>query len=129
MFPTSDLALAPETLDSASLIAPTCQKQALEVNYDMLITPIMLVPQALPKYVLQSIFLETVHPISYRSGPLRSQAERQANIQIPVHKFDFRKRTVLMAPPLITQERTLPSPGAAECEGVSIFIGTLVLPA
>jgi hypothetical protein len=86
--------------------------QAIEVNYPMLISPIMLVPQALPKHALQSIFLETAHPIRVRSGPLRSQAEREANNQIPVHKFDFRKRTVLMAPPVITQERSLKSAGA-----------------
>ena len=79
--------------------------QGLEINYPMLIGPIMLVPQALSLQAMQRIYHSNVLGMKARLGPLRTAANRDANSRIPVYKLDFGLRSVMMAPPLIAQER------------------------
>jgi len=87
---------------------------AIEVNYPMLVTPIMMVPEALPDSAVQMIFLRGAEPLKIRDGPFQPKSldPSVASDSIPVYKLDFREKSVLMAPPLVVQERHLQS---AEC--------------
>jgi len=99
------------------LAAPTCLYDdvsffnAIEVNYPMLISPIMMVPEALPASTLQQEYLENVEEMSIRQGPTVENSVRMST-RVPVTKREFGPRSTLMAPPVIFQTRSQPT---AQC--------------
>jgi hypothetical protein len=78
---------------------------AIEVNQPMLISPVMLVPEALPVGNLQRRYYASVADMRIRRGPLLSTRERAAGM-IPIEKFDYAHRNSLVAPPMIFQTRS-----------------------
>ena len=105
-----------EQSNSATCLADESQMfKAIEVNYPMLVTPVMMVPEALSDSDVQTIFLRGATPLRVRDGPLESHSLDPTALaldSLPVYKLDFSERSVLMAPPLIIQERHAQS---AEC--------------
>ena len=100
--------------------APTCLYDpesffnALEVNYPMLISPIMMVPKALPSALVQQEYLKNVEEMSIRVGPTVENAVRVAT-RVPVEKRDFGPRSTLMASPIIFQTRVTPTGNKSFC--------------
>ncbi|EKX42859.1 hypothetical protein GUITHDRAFT_140993 [Guillardia theta CCMP2712] len=76
----------------------------IEINYPMLISPIMLTPQALPMAVVQQQFLQNQKQMDIRSGPTVDNRVR-VSTTIPVVKQDFAPRSALMAAPVIFTRR------------------------
>ena len=84
---------------------------AMEINYPMLISPIMLIPRALSISEMHKLYYRDSRRIQKRSGPYASLANKE-KANIPVTKITFPKTSVLMAPPIILQERR---PRIAKC--------------
>ena len=81
---------------------------AIEVNYPMLLSPIMMVPEMLPSAKIQQEYLENVEEMSVRSGPTVENKVR-VSTTVPVEKKDFGPRSTLMAAPIIFQTRVQPT--------------------
>jgi hypothetical protein len=76
---------------------------ALEINYPMLISPIMLIPEAIPFANVQQAYLQGRTKMVSRQGPRLSARFAKEETAIVVKKQDFASRTVLIAPPIIFQ--------------------------
>uniref|UniRef100_A0A7S0VMJ9 Polycystin cation channel PKD1/PKD2 domain-containing protein n=1 Tax=Hemiselmis tepida TaxID=464990 RepID=A0A7S0VMJ9_9CRYP len=81
---------------------------AIEVNYPMLISPIMMVPEALPIGLMQQSFYEEQATLVQRPGPAETNSQR-VNTKVEVVKEDYVEKSVLMATPIIFQKRVVPS--------------------
>uniref|UniRef100_A0A7S0W9M5 Polycystin cation channel PKD1/PKD2 domain-containing protein n=1 Tax=Hemiselmis tepida TaxID=464990 RepID=A0A7S0W9M5_9CRYP len=87
---------------------PEALFNAVEVNFPMLISPVMLVPQELPFGLVQEIYYQQVGSMAIRDGPLVTNKERRAtNMQI--EKNDYVPKSALMATPIIFQKRVRPT--------------------
>ena len=69
--------------------------KGIEINYPMLISPIMMVPTKLPFAMLQEEYLSRARDMRIKIGPLSSNADRQ-KIRIPMEKNDYTSRSILM---------------------------------
>jgi hypothetical protein len=78
--------------------------QMIEFNYPMLVSPIMLIPSALPLARIQQIYYSLVHDLEYRTGPIQA-----TDPKINLLKKKFSPRSVLMTAPVVFQTRALPS--------------------
>jgi len=85
------------------LFDPESMINALEINYPMLISPIMLIPEAIPFANVQQTFLQGRAKMASRQGPRLSARLAKEETAIVVKKQDFASRTVLIAPPIIFQ--------------------------
>lgn len=79
---------------------------ALEVNYDVLMSPIMMIPKTMSVGAIQEMYYSSASTMATRTGPKSSTAKRQTQSKISVEKADFVPRTVILAPPLLFQTRT-----------------------
>lgn len=82
---------------------------ALEFNYDVLVSPLMMVPGALPFAAVQELYLTNAKDMLSQTGPLVSSAVREEQPRIQLNKQDFQPRSVLTAPPIVFQTRVEPS--------------------
>uniref|UniRef100_A0A7S1DHJ7 Polycystin cation channel PKD1/PKD2 domain-containing protein n=2 Tax=Hemiselmis andersenii TaxID=464988 RepID=A0A7S1DHJ7_HEMAN len=87
---------------------PDALFNAIEVNFPMLISPIMLVPQELPFGLVQEIYYQQVGNMAVRDGPLVTNKER-ASTTMEIEKNDYVPKSALMATPIIFQKRVAPS--------------------
>ena len=85
------------------LFSPESMINALEINYPMLITPIMLIPEALPFANVQQTYLKASANMRNRNGPRLPARDAKMENSIPVTEQDFTSRSVLIAPPIIFQ--------------------------
>jgi hypothetical protein len=85
------------------LFDPESMINALEMNYPMLISPIMLIPEAIPFANVQQTFLQGRAKMASRQGPRLSARLAKEETAVVVKKHDFSPRTVLIAPPIIFQ--------------------------
>ena len=85
------------------LFDPESMINALEINYPMLISPIMLIPEAIPFANVQQTFLKARAKMASRNGPRLPKRNAKLENAIVVTKQDFSPRTVLIAPPIIFQ--------------------------
>ena len=85
------------------LFDPESMINALEMNYPMLISPIMLIPEAIPFANVQQAYLQGRTKMVSRQGPRLSARVAKEETAIVVKKQDFASRTVLIAPPIIFQ--------------------------
>ena len=69
--------------------------KGIEINYPMLISPIMMVPRKLPFATLQEEYLSRARDMRIKIGPLSSNADRQ-KIRISMEKNDYTSRSILM---------------------------------
>ena len=69
--------------------------RGIEINYPMLISPIMMVPRRLPFATLQEEYLRRARDMRIKIGPLNSNAERK-KARVPVDKHDYTSRSTLM---------------------------------
>jgi len=76
---------------------------ALEINYPMLISPIMLIPEAIPFANVQQAYLQGRDKMFSRQGPRVSARLAKEETKIVVKKRDFAPQTVLIAPPIVFQ--------------------------
>eukprot|EP00281_Chroomonas_sp_CCMP1168_P016014 CAMPEP_0206220982 /NCGR_PEP_ID=MMETSP0047_2-20121206/5167_1 /ASSEMBLY_ACC=CAM_ASM_000192 /TAXON_ID=195065 /ORGANISM="Chroomonas mesostigmatica_cf, Strain CCMP1168" /LENGTH=1725 /DNA_ID=CAMNT_0053643677 /DNA_START=282 /DNA_END=5460 /DNA_ORIENTATION=+ len=83
--------------------------RALEINYDVVISPIVMIAEALPFAKVQRMYNNHMHSMQVRTGPHLTNKDRVASV-IDIHKQDFEPRSALMAPPILFQTRTLPTP-------------------
>jgi len=81
---------------------------AIEVNYPILMSPIMMIPQHLPFGMLQDIYYQQAGEMGIRAGPLVASGERQQT-KIAIDKVDYVRKSALMATPIIFQERVHPT--------------------
>ena len=77
---------------------------AIEVNYPVLISPMMLYARAMRGRDIQRLYLQSIGDMNTRNGPRISEETLEAK-RVPVEKKDFSMRTVLLAPPIVTQKR------------------------
>lgn len=77
---------------------------AIEVNYPVLLSPVMLVPRSMPLSKLQEIYYQQVNMVSLRNGPFVTNAQRNATT-FPMVKKDLLPHSVLMATPLLFSTR------------------------
>eukprot|EP00961_Rhodomonas_salina_P008556 116530-Rhodomonas_salina.1 len=99
------------------LYDPTMFMQAIEVNYPSLMSPIMMIPKALPLASLQESYFMSADSIRTRSGPIVSNHARVENAGIEIDKLDYSPRSsrpragrsILMAPPIVFQTKTKPA--------------------
>jgi hypothetical protein len=77
---------------------------AIEVNYPMLISPIMMVPKAMPTATLQALYLKHYPDMAIRIGPLTPNSETETTT-VPISKNDFTNHATLLAPPILFQTR------------------------
>ncbi|KAJ1475190.1 hypothetical protein T484DRAFT_1829420 [Baffinella frigidus] len=106
---------------------------AIEINQPMLISPIMLIPEALPFSTVQELYYANHKEMSVRWGPQVTKQEREMNSKIQeremnskiqeekdvfsprwsieniVEKDDFSPRSTLLSAPIIFQTRRNPS--------------------
>ncbi len=82
--------------------------EAIEVNYPILISPIMMVAKELPMVQLQQLYYKNLKEIKLRVGPINSNSER-VQTRIPIQKVDYVPHSVLMATPIIFQTRVEPT--------------------
>jgi len=100
--------------NSENVLPPLCLYNqtalfnAIEVNYPMFISPILMVSEALPIGTLQRRYYASSNDMKKRRGPLVSTQERK-QISVPVEQQDFVYRSSLVAPPMIFQTRSDPS--------------------
>ena len=87
------------------LFDPEAFFSALEINYPMLISPIMMVPKALPFSLLQQMFLRSNAQMARRLGPRLNRRHAKLDSTIMLDKVDYTPRSVLIAPPIIFQTR------------------------
>jgi hypothetical protein len=85
------------------LFDPESMINALEINYPMLISPIMLIPEAIPFANVQQAYLQGRAKMVSREGPRVSARLAKENTKIVVKKRDFSPKTVLIAPPIVFQ--------------------------
>ena len=85
------------------LFDPESMINALEINYPMLISPIMLIPEAIPFANVQQTYLQGRAQMVSRQGPRLSARFAKEDSKIVVKKRDFTPRTVLIAPPIVFQ--------------------------
>jgi hypothetical protein len=78
---------------------------AIEVNYPVLMSPIMLVPQAMMVQDVQQLYLTSYADMKQRTGPATDEETRARDL-IDVVKMDFSRRSVLVAPPIVTSMRS-----------------------
>ena len=81
---------------------------AIEINYPVLISPIMMLPRALPAAKVNEEYLKRVQEMAIRTGPVTGNDER-VKTTIPVEKQDFDPISTLMASPIIFQTRVQPT--------------------
>jgi len=87
---------------------PNALFNAIEVNFPMLISPIMLIPQELPFGLVQEIYYQQVGSMDIRDGPLVTNQDRAQTV-MEIEKNDFTPKSALMATPIIFQKRVAPS--------------------
>jgi hypothetical protein len=87
---------------------PEALFEAIEVNYPILISPIMMVAKELPMVQLQQLFYKNFNEIKLRVGPINQNSER-VKTSIPIEKVDYVPQSVLMATPIIFQTRVEPT--------------------
>lgn len=80
----------------------------IEVNYPVLMSPVMMVAKELPAGKLQSLYYDYITELGIRDGPITSARER-AKTSVPIEKVDYVPQSVLMASPLIFQTRAQPT--------------------
>ena len=85
----------------------------IEVNYPMLLSPMTLVPKALPDAKVQSMFYQSVNQMPARVGPRIQQRERAKQV-VPLTKRDYVPKSALLAAPVVFQERKMLSPSGCE---------------
>jgi len=78
--------------------------RAIEVNFPLLLSPVMMLPRAVPVTRLQEEYLSKRAAMQMRKGPKISNQQR-VHEQIPVDKKDFTPRSTLLAAPIIFQTR------------------------
>lgn len=87
------------------LYSPEAIFTAMEISYPMLISPIMLIPEAIPFSSVQQAYLKAAATMAQRKGPrLTARAMKEEQI-IPIEKQDYTPRSVLIAPPIIFQTK------------------------
>lgn len=70
---------------------------AIEFNFPMLISPIMLVPKAMATAQLQALYLKNDPEMAIRIGPIDANRKRELTA-VGVSKSDFNPRFNLVAP-------------------------------
>jgi hypothetical protein len=75
---------------------------AIEVNYPMLVSPILMVPRVMSLGELQRHYYSSVKSMLLRRGPLKTNRGQPT---VPVTRSDFSKKSSLVAPPMIFQTR------------------------
>lgn len=95
--------------DDGSSGSPASFFNSIEINQPMLISPIMLVPKALPFSTVQELYYGQVKEMSVRFGPQVSKQEREVESKIQIEKEDFSPRSTLLSAPIIFQTRRNPS--------------------
>ncbi|KAJ1481275.1 hypothetical protein T484DRAFT_1899711 [Baffinella frigidus] len=86
---------------------------AIEVNQPMLISPIMMVPEALPFGVVQRLYYAQAAEMSERDGPDVSLQQAESENKIVLDKVDYAPRLTLLSVPIVFQtrrERTMECP-------------------
>ncbi|KAJ1489902.1 hypothetical protein T484DRAFT_1778766 [Baffinella frigidus] len=76
--------------------------QALEFDRPLLISPITLVPEALPVGKMQDLFYASRKHMAYRTGPAITP-------KVDIEKADYGQRTMLLSAPVVWQSRRLPT--------------------
>ena len=76
--------------------------EAIEFNSPMLITPIMMVPEALTVSQVQKRFYRDLDGLSIRHGP---RPVTQSDQQVPLLKKEYPFRFAMIAPPILLQSR------------------------
>jgi hypothetical protein len=71
----------------------------------MLISPIMLIPKAIPFANVQQAYLKASAKMNLRFGPRLTARMAKGEHSIPISKQDYTPHTVLIAPPIIFQTR------------------------
>ena len=87
---------------------PSALFSAIEVNYPVLMTPVMMVAKELPMGQVQEYFYKNYGELNIRNGPILPNSER-VQTNVPIEKADFTPTSVLMSPPIIFQTRAEPS--------------------
>jgi len=87
------------------LFNPTSFFTSMEINYPMLITPLLLIPKALDFATVQQTYLSSSANMNVREGPRLARKEMVIEQTIDIQKTDFLPRSVLIAPPIIFQRR------------------------
>jgi hypothetical protein len=71
---------------------------AMEFSYPMLISPIMLIPEAIPFASVQQAYLKAASTMAMRQGPRLTARMMTMEQVIPIEKQDYTPRSVLIAP-------------------------------
>eukprot|EP00961_Rhodomonas_salina_P295861 3935833-Rhodomonas_salina.6 len=66
--------------------------QGIEVNYPSLISPIMMIPKAMPLAQLQQSYFMSADAIRARAGPIESNAARVGGAGVEIDKRDYSPR-------------------------------------
>jgi hypothetical protein len=80
----------------------------IEVNYPVLMSPVMMVAKELPAGKLQSLYYDYISELGIRDGPILSARDR-VKTSVPIEKVNYVPQSVLMASPLIFQTRAQPT--------------------
>ena len=87
---------------------------AIEFNYPMLVSPIMLVPSILPLARLQETYYSLATDLTARYGPTKPASVDDVQFgryeRILIEKENYLPRLTLIATPIIFQQRVRPSP-------------------
>ena len=81
---------------------PATLFEAIEFNSPMLVSPIMMIPQAVSLARVQRIFYQYLDGLSIRDGPRPSGLSDQ---RVPLQKNDYPFRFAMIAPPILLQNR------------------------
>ena len=78
--------------------------EAIEYNCAVLMSPLVMIPVALPDAKIQSMFYESFYEMPARTGPRLQQRER-IHEAILREKLDYAPKSALVATPVIFQKR------------------------
>jgi hypothetical protein len=87
---------------------------AIEFNYPMLVSPIMLIPEILPLARLQETYYSLDRELEIRYGPAKPRNVERVQFgryeRIGIEKKNYLPRLALIATPIVFQQRVSPSP-------------------
>lgn len=90
---------------AACLFNPQSFFSSIEINYPMLLSPIMMIPTAIDFALAQQLYLSSKNNMDLRHGPRLTRRDMLQEQLLPLYKADFLPRSVLIAPPIIFQTR------------------------
>lgn len=87
------------------LYDPSSMFNLLEVNNDVLLSPIMMIPDYVSPAYVQQVYLKASSAMAERGGPRLPKRNSKQEQLIKIDKQDYAMTSVLIAPPLIFQTR------------------------